>query len=333
MRQQTGPPQLPIYPFRCDACGAEFEVTRPVAAEYDPLSCPACGNDAQRMTQAIERAGGQSAWYHAGHSHDDWSGGHAHAEGEAEWADVYAELQQRIAQWMEQLQAAGVVGAGQFSSLIGPSIEIYGAYASVLDIEGRRVPLGGNAEADTPFERGYLAYVWETLGRVALQRVLGTNIEAIDSDARLTVLFLLWTMPTNVSEDPADLDASPVEEFGLPFDVVRCFAQPLGIDLDAMTNRIITVENDTVRLIPVADRASQLLGEERAPRDTTPLDRLHTAMLLEADGRTGPMRDFARAEQEGGPGFLRLARALGTLYRPGSEERRLLDAVRLAVIS
>ena len=53
--------------------------------------------------------------------------------------------------------------------------------------------------------------------------------------------------------------------------------------------------------------------------------------MREAFDRHCIMRDSVRAEQERGPDFLRLANALSALYPKGSEEKRLLDAMLLAV--
>ena len=66
-------------------------------------------------------------------------------------------------------------------------------------------------------------------------------------------------------------------------------------------------------------------------RNATTLDRVHAAMLLQAGGRTNALRALLKAEQERGPDFLRLANALSALYPKGSEEKRLLDAMLLAV--
>jgi hypothetical protein len=68
-----------------------------------------------------------------------------------------------------------------------------------------------------------------------------------------------------------------------------------------------------------------------ASRDATTLDRIHAAMLLQSGGRSAALRALLRAEQESGPEFLRLANALSALYPRGSEEKRLLDAMLLAV--
>ena len=69
----------------------------------------------------------------------------------------------------------------------------------------------------------------------------------------------------------------------------------------------------------------------RATQEATTLDRVHAAMLLQASGRTNALRALLRAEQDRGPDFLRLANALSALYPKPSEEKRLLDAMLLAV--
>jgi putative DNA methylase len=170
------------------------------------------------------------------------------------------------------------------------------------------------------------------------------------------------------------------------FDVVRRFAQPLGIHLDTWEDRIIETEKGIVRLLPVGERGAQLFGQdgtdlvaerlEREPagalqlglfpdrtdgapevkskkvkgkkarlpgggqgtdkelktnREATTLDRVHAAMLLQANGRTNALRALLQAEQDRSPDFLRLANALSALYPKQSEEKRLLDAMLLAV--
>jgi len=63
----------------------------------------------------------------------------------------------------------------------------------------------------------------------------------------------------------------------------------------------------------------------------TTLDRVHAAMLLQSGGQANALRTLITTEQERGPEFLRLANALSALYPMGSEEKRLLDAMLLAV--
>ena len=292
-----------------------------------------------------------------------------------EWADVLRELPKRVSDWMRRLQGEGVRGADLVFACVGPALEIYSRYRAVETVDGRTVAL---AE--------YLERVWEVVGRTALQEVLGTASAgadaplqgALEEDARLTALFL-WTLQSTETADEDEPDEEAVARtaakgFSLPFDVVRRFSQPMGIDLDAWTGRIVAQAKGAVRLLPVAERARALFGEdgaasaadwiesdanpsrqlslfpdgERGPRrprarsilnsdaelqtqGATTLDRLHAAMLLQASGHAGALRALIHAEQERGPAFLRLANALTALYPRGSQEKRLLDAMLLAV--
>ena len=305
-----------------------------------------------------------------------------------DWAVVLNELPGRVGDWMERLNGEGVRGADLVFACVGPALEIYSRYSRVETAEGREVALPE-----------YLEKVWEVVGREALQQVLGTAeaqarngaAGALEEDARLTGLFL-WTMQSTSPEngdDAEDGDNDAVEDedetpprraagYSLPFDVVRRFAQPLGIHLDDWRSRVIEINKGVVRLIPIMERGSQLFGESGADsladeletsaasspqlslfpeeppavrgrprrrdrgasaslddsetrRDATTLDRVHAAMLLQASGRSQALRNLLRAEQERGPDFLRLANALSALYPRGSEEKRLLDAMLLAV--
>ena len=314
-----------------------------------------------------------------------------------DWADILRELPKRVGDWMERLQGEGVRGADLVFACIGPALEIFSRYAKVETAEGREVAL---AE--------YLQKVWEVVGRSALAQVLGTAeaqarngaAGAVEEDARLTALFL-WTLQStgdesadtasDEDEDPSDEDDQEDSSRGKPkgftlvFDVVRRFAQPLGIELPKWEGRVIETKKGVVRLLPIADRAKQLFGEDgaqavaarlehgvavgtnplqrmlfpdlpaapkvrgrgrgrgavggievsdeslAAAREATTLDRVHAAMLLQAGGRTNALRALLKAEQERGPDFLRLANAFSALYPKGSEEKRLVDAMLLAV--
>ena len=293
------------------------------------------------------------------------------------------ELPIRVGDWMERLQDEGIRGADLVFACIGPALEIFSRYSAVETAEGRNVGLPE-----------YLEKVWEVVGRAALQQVLGTSeararnglAGALEEDARLTALFL-WTLQSTDTSDEngkkekenEEVDAKVAAKgFSLPFDVVRRFAQPMGIDLDVWTGRIVGQERGLVRLLPVTERAERLFGEDGAraaadwiesdpgadvqatlfpdleprprPRhrrpgrqsilgsdaelqaiDATTLDRVHAAMLLQASGHANALRKLLGAEQDRGPEFLRLANALSSLYPRGSREKRLLDAMLLAV--
>lgn len=302
-----------------------------------------------------------------------------------DWADVLRELPTRVGDWMQRLQDEGVRGADLVFACVGPALEVYSRYARVETADGRTVELPE-----------FLERVWEVVGREALEQVLGTT-EAqarngasgvLEEDARLTALFL-WTMQSTAAstssingsetESGRDNDSEPSRRramrYSLPFDVVRRFAQPLGIHLEEWESRIIRTKKGVVRLLTITERSSQLFGESGAdaladafelsaeltpqlslfpeeppsvrgrarrgrsgvPIDelearhgATTLDRIHAAMLLQASGRSQALRNLLHAEQERGPDFLRLANALTALYPPGSEEKRLLDAMLLA---
>jgi adenine-specific DNA methylase len=319
----------------------------------------------------------------------------------ADWADVLRELPRRVGDWMERLQGEGVRGADLVFACIGPALEIFSRYKNVETAEGREVKLDE-----------YLEKVWEVVGRSALAQVLGTPeattrngaAGAVEEDARLTALFL-WTLQAteggsveDASDESGDDTSAGVGDeeegpalrkakgFTLVFDVVRRFAQPLGIELPKWEGRVIETKKGVVRLLPIAERSKQLFGEEGAEavarrleqeaalgpnplqgmlfpdietapkvrgrgargrskpvafdssedglttgRHATTLDRVHAAMLLQAGGRTNALRGLLKGVQDRSPDFLRLANALSALYPKGSEEKRLLDAMLLAV--
>jgi adenine-specific DNA methylase len=198
-----------------------------------------------------------------------------------DWAKVLRELPKRVAEWMERLQGEGVRGADLVFACIGPALEIFSRYRKVETADGRDVPL---AE--------YLEKVWEVVGRTALENVLGTAeararngvAGALEEDARLTALFLWTLQATNGAEadktitndeqeegefvdEELDEESTPVAKskgFVLVFDVVRRFAQPLGIELRKWDGRIIEMKKGVVRLLPVAERAEQLFGADGA---------------------------------------------------------------------
>jgi putative DNA methylase len=312
-----------------------------------------------------------------------------------DWGDVVNGLPKRVGDWMERLQNEGVRGADLVFACIGPALEIFSRYSRVETADGREVKL---AE--------YLEKVWEVVGRTALEHVLGTPeaqarnsaAGALEEDARLTALFL-WTLQStnggNSKETKPESEDDEVETdeeaerpkkrkagYSLIFDVVRRFAQPLGIHLPEWEGRIIETEKGVVRLLSVRERSKQLFGEEsgqafaeqlektpagqvqislfprpekssapqikgrgrkarkgaevtvesvKTTHEATTLDRVHAAMLLQSSGRTNALRALLKAEQDRGADFLRLANALSALYPRDSEEKRLLDAMLLAV--
>jgi putative DNA methylase len=86
-----------------------------------------------------------------------------------DWGQLLRELPKRVADWMSRLQGEGVRGADLVFACIGPALEVYSRYSKVVDAEEREIPLGGNPEAREAHQRGFLAYVWEVVGRAALE--------------------------------------------------------------------------------------------------------------------------------------------------------------------
>ncbi len=331
--------------------------------------------------------------------------------GVGDWGDILTALPIRVRDWMDRLSTEGIRGADLVFACIGPALELFSRYRRVELPDGEVVGLGANPEArGEPARRGYLSYVWETVGKAALAQVLNSGeggVAILEEDARLTALFLWTVQATELAEngsaeavagDPDDetTEDDDEEEGGtatrrkrglvLIYDVVRRFAQPLGIHLDQWEGRIIETEKGIVRLLPVRERAAQLFGEEgatavaerletartakgpgqtafefrelggpaapppvKAPRkargaraatteeavetrrDATTLDRIHAAMLFQASGASSALRHLLETEIGRGPDFLRLANALSALYPKDGEEKRLLDAMLLAV--
>lgn len=297
-----------------------------------------------------------------------------------DWADVLSELPERVRSWMEYLQGEGIRGADLVFACIGPALEIFSRFRAVETAEGHEIPL---AE--------YLKKVWEVVGRTALEQILGmagshsgdSLTGALEEDARLTALFLWTLQSTKASNDNGEEEKAEIhgktkaKGFSLPFDVVRRFAQPMGIDLDTWSGRIISQQKGIVRLLPVTERIKDLFGEEGADsaagwiqidsqgdiqgelfaeqeikvtskksrkrkriigedmefedNNTTVLDRVHAAMLFQVTGHASALRSLIEAECSRGPEFLRLSNALSALYPRGSQEKRLLDAMLLAV--
>src|SRR5262249_129610 len=147
---------------------------------------------------------------------------------------------------------------------IGPALEVFSRYRRVETPDGVEKTL---AE--------YLEKVWEVVGRVALEQILGTpeaqarngGAGALEEDARLTALFLCTIQVTNdelqdpgEEEDEEQESAEEEEEvlpggkkkpgFTLIYDVARRFAQPLGIHLSEWEGRIVETKKGVVRLLP-----------------------------------------------------------------------------------
>lgn len=53
---------MPIYEYRCQQCGADFELLRSVTASDEDLACPVCGTpDPSRKLSVFAASGAKSA--------------------------------------------------------------------------------------------------------------------------------------------------------------------------------------------------------------------------------------------------------------------------------
>ena len=124
---------------------------------------------------------------------------------------------------------------------------------------------------------------------------------AVEEDARLTALFL-WTLQATEGEglkdaadeeedeDAADDDedggsGSKAKGFTLVFDVVRRFAQPLGIELPKWEGRVIEIKKGVVHMLSIAERAKQLFGEDGARAGVPILDPIAALVVAGFMGR------------------------------------------------
>ena len=197
--------------------------------------------------------------------------------GVGDWSEVKAAMERRISEWLPTLLKHGVRGADAIFSCLGPALESYSKFEKVLTAADREVPLGGDPDAIEPHERGFLAYVFETLSKEALRQVLGdADTEGFEEDARMTALFL-WTLQSSKSNGNGVVVVSVTEDetgseddekpkkakagFTMPFDTFIRITRPMGIHYEALQGTVIEIEKGVVRLLPVRERTEELLGE------------------------------------------------------------------------
>jgi hypothetical protein len=219
-----------------------------------------------------------------------------------------------------------------------------------------------------------LAYVWEVVGRTALEQVLGSGSGfqpdatgkmpvpqmsvsqqgSLEEDARLTALFL-WTLQSTESgtgfqpvieegeeeqeEDEEETGKMPVPQkkgFSLIFDVVRRFAQPLGIHLPEWEGRIIETTKGVVRLLPIGERSRQLFGEEGASAVADRIERIPTGQIqlkLFGDSNAEPeIRGRGRGRKKMDVGQASSLSGADTGKMPVPHQATTLDRVHAAML-
>ncbi len=85
---------MPLYDYRCERCGLDFEVSRSIKDSGIPADCPVCFEPARRvftppmmtftrgaaresLQSPAPRSGG-ARWSHHGHSHGPGTRPHSH---------------------------------------------------------------------------------------------------------------------------------------------------------------------------------------------------------------------------------------------------------------
>lgn len=281
--------------------------------------------------------------------------------GVGEWRQVLAELRPRIHDWLPHLANEGIEGADAIFSCLGPALEIYSRYERVEKAGGEAIELADKKDgAGRVVERGFLSFVWEAVGTEAMRTIAERHMEGADplgfeEDARLTSMWL-WTIRAKTNQVTSARGEQPrgrqeTRGYTLPYDDARLLIQALGADeADMKRASILEVKGDKASLLFVHERSRYLLGEAPPPRRTRPqadflkalgmetvtedagapkregtaLDRVHQAMLIFADGRSGALR---RILEDADEKFSRLANALSALYPANSEEKRLVEGV------
>lgn len=277
-----------------------------------------------------------------------------------DWRIVLRELPKRIHEWMPRLAQEGVVGADAIFACLGPALEIFSRYSHVEKASGEFVTL-----------KEYLEQVWAAVAKEALATIfVGADATGFEEDARLTAIWL-WTLSVGNTESEKNNEKELIDEesgkgkiasgFSLEFDAARMIAQGLGAHLEDLTS-IIKIEGEQAMLLPVAERAKELfgqesevagaknrkkksdqlslfeelenleeksfLGDDKAKVGNTVLDRLHQAMILFGVGRGEALKRLLVNEGVGkDERFWRLAQALSALYPSAADEKRWVDGV------
>lgn len=222
-----------------------------------------------------------------------------------EWRQVLQELPERIHSWMPRLASEGVVGADAIFACLGPALEIFSRFSRVEKANGEVVTL-----------REFLEQVWAAVAKEALTMIFqGANTAGLESDARLTAMWL-WTLAATgvdaLSADDAEGDEaggeSTVEVSGgasrgymLEFDAARKIAQGLGASLEELKT-IVEISGDNARLLSVSERAHYLFGKDEgkgAPNRKKREPQMDMFAAFEQAGGSETPAGVARVERLG----------------------------------
>ena len=118
--------------------------------------------------------------------------------------------------------------------------------------------------------------------------------------------------------------------YSLVFDVVRRFAQPLGIDLPKWEGRIIETKKGVVRLLSVTERSVQLFGRQGADAvaeciEYDPSKNIQGVLFAELEGVKSKKLPKSRRARKA-------IMASGDMDFEGEQEATTLDRVHAAML-
>ncbi len=208
---------------------------------------------------------------------------------------VKDEINSHISEKLEKLWNEGVSGADFFIAGIGLSIEIFGKYKKVMDLEGREISASD-----------LLDYVREVVTDYAVKQILHNGVAGELSS--LTRFYILWRWTYG--------------ESSVPFDDARKIAQSTGINLEKEWNRgFIVKEKELIKVVGPQERNLEELEHEKDM-----IDVLHKVLLL---WKNGKKEEIINVLKETGYGttdaFYRVAQAISETLSNESKEKKLIE--------
>jgi len=209
--------------------------------------------------------------------------------------EVKEEIKKKLYEKLEMLWKEGISGADYFIAAIGSSIEIFGKYKEVRDLQGNVI------KADK-----LLDFVRSIVTDYVVRQVLHNGIA--EELSPLTKFYILWRWTYG--------------EKTVHFDDARKLAQGVGIDLASEWNRsFIRKEKEFIRVLGPQDRKV-----EELKKSDELIDVLHYTLLLWRDGKSEDLKNLL---VETGLGtrdvFYRVAQTISQTLPNESREKKLLD--------
>jgi adenine-specific DNA methylase len=243
------------------------------------------------------------------------------------WEEVGRAALKQILGIAESRARNGAVGAleedARLTALFLWTLQVSDTHNSddVFADEENYIPVYDSDENGTEKKRGY-TLTFDVTRRFAqplgvdLHKWEGRIIETEKSDVRL--IPVMERVKQLFGDESAETIAHQLER-----DPAQALQQSLFPDVDTLSSPRIRGRRQ--------GKGSTAEVEFNKEHYITTLDRVHAAMLLQASGQTNGLRSLLKTEKEHGPDFLRLSNALSALYPVASEEKRLLDAMLLAM--